>query len=200
MGHQWYERLGGQNAEALQFELGRDQPDLASAAGFAGKFVHNRAVMLIAAGDLDHVARVVAAITDPTARSMTALERKIHLAETLPSLCRYRDESLRVALNLLTKVEAGASCSIHDAIQASVRFFSLQVCHVEGIFRLPRHGLLTTQDLVRGLAIRVETKVGARLVNQYIADPKGWRTNSWPAPRTEAKFPSSKELADETKL
>lgn len=200
MGHQWYERLAGRNAEALQFELSRDEPDLASAAGFAGKIVHNRAVKLVAAGDLERVVRAVEAVMSALANNASALERKISLVANLPTNCLYGDESLRVALNLLAKVEAGATCTMDSGIHAAVHFFAEQICHVEGIYRLPRHGLLTTQDLVRDLAIHVETKVAGRLVTYYQESPEGWRTNSWRAPRTEAKRPAKEELEDETKL
>jgi hypothetical protein len=200
MGHQFYERLAGRNADAFRFELERDAPDLASAAGFASKLVHNRATKLLAAGDLDRAVRAVGVVLATVAAGASALERRLKLLAALPPDCRYKDETTHVAFRLLDRAAAGSGCAIEDGLRAAVSFFAAQICHVEGVQRLPLDGLLTMQDLVRGLAIRVDVRVAERLVAYHRKDPNGWRTNTWRAPRTGAKRPSIEELEDDTRL
>ncbi len=200
MGHQWYDALAGETAKALRFELDKELPDRTVASDLAAKFVHNRVIQLVAASDLTHLVAAVEGAIRTLRPGVSMLDLRLAITQNLSVDCIYRDESMRVAFVLAKIVLREQRCTMVEGIRAAAEFFAHQICHAEGIQRLPRDGLLGAHDLVEDLSVRTRTKVGGRLVNYYQKDPKGWRDHVWKAPRAQAKRRTTEELESESDL
>jgi hypothetical protein len=188
VGHQFFERLAGKCVELFQFELSLPEPNRNAVADAGRKVVHNRVLQLYSAGDIAKILRVMQGLRGGGGGAMAGGLADA-MSTALKSLddCSYPDESQRILLLLAQRTEQLGECDLDDVVRSTAYFFSEQLCHVEGVFRLPRDGLWGARNLIDEVSSSIAKRVGERITDYRQKDPHGWKHNRWRSPRAREK-------------
>lgn len=200
MGHQFYESRAERCLGVVRTELEQQLPNREMVANAGAKAVHNRMIALLAAGDIAKIATAVNAVLpsmhpDVSRRDTWLVSAVVEVFGQLKH-CEYRDESVRIATSLLDKSVAGVACSVEQVFEKAASFFANQISESESVFRLPKDGLLGTQDLATDLGIRIGTRALRNILQYLRDDPSGWREGRWHAPRA-TKSRETENIGDE---